>query len=97
MQALCGWRGFCRDYDVERNACGSTCSRPSRSCAWGGTAHAAGRRNRARRPQATIPLEKDPTKHYRVGPKDVLRVDERADPEISNIYTVTARGNILLP
>lgn len=47
--------------------------------------------------QATIPLEKDPTKHYRVGPKDVLRVDERADPEISNIYTVTAEGNILLP
>lgn len=47
--------------------------------------------------QATIPTEKDPTRHYRVGPKDILRVDERADPEISNIYTVTAEGNILLP
>ncbi|MCE5230549.1 polysaccharide biosynthesis/export family protein [bacterium] len=47
--------------------------------------------------QLAIPTEKDPTRHYRVGPKDVLRVDERSDPEISNTYTVTAEGNILLP
>jgi polysaccharide export outer membrane protein len=47
--------------------------------------------------ELTVPLEKDPTKMYRVGPNDVLRVDVRKDPTLSQLYTVTAEGNVLLP
>ncbi|MEN6625173.1 MAG: polysaccharide biosynthesis/export family protein [Candidatus Sumerlaeia bacterium] len=47
--------------------------------------------------QLPTPLEKDPTRHYRVGPKDVLHVDERSDPDMNQDYIVTAEGNIILP
>lgn len=47
--------------------------------------------------QLEIPLEKDPTVRYRVGPRDVIRIDERRDPDISDLYTVTAEGFVLLP
>jgi polysaccharide export outer membrane protein len=46
-----------------------------------------------------VPREKDPTKQYRIGPRDVLRIDVRKDPAISQVggYMVTEEGNILLP
>ena len=47
--------------------------------------------------EVSYPLEKDPTRRYRVGPKDVLFIDERQDPELTKNYVVTAEGNILLP
>ena len=46
---------------------------------------------------ANVPLEKDPTKIYRIGARDVLRLDVRKEPSLSDSYTVTAEGNILLP
>lgn len=44
-----------------------------------------------------VPLEKDPTNIYRIGPRDVLRVDVRKDPSISAEYIVNAEGQILIP
>lgn len=47
--------------------------------------------------QADVQLVKDPTKIYRIGPKDVLQIDVRKDPSLTRPYTVTAEGNVLLP
>lgn len=46
-----------------------------------------------------VPHEKDPTSIYRIGARDVLRIDVRKDPAISQPtgYTVTEEGNVLLP
>ncbi|MCL5269148.1 MAG: polysaccharide export protein [bacterium] len=44
-----------------------------------------------------VPLTKDPTKIYRIGPSDVMRIDVRKDPSLSLDYVVTDEGNILLP
>jgi protein involved in polysaccharide export with SLBB domain len=44
-----------------------------------------------------VPLAKDPTKIYRLGPEDVVRIDVRKDPSLSLDYVVTDEGNILLP
>jgi protein involved in polysaccharide export with SLBB domain len=45
-----------------------------------------------------LELIKSPTRIYRIGPKDVIRVDVRKDPTFSQQpYTVTAEGNIFLP
>ncbi len=47
--------------------------------------------------QLDLPLDIDTTQPYRVGPRDVIRIDERRDPEITNEYIVTAEGYILVP
>lgn len=44
-----------------------------------------------------VPHRKDPTKTYRIGPRDIIRVDVRKDPTLSQVYMVTEEGNILLP
>lgn len=44
-----------------------------------------------------VPLERDPTKVYRIGARDAIRVDVRKDPSLSQTYFVTEEGNILLP
>lgn len=46
-----------------------------------------------------VPREKDPTKTYRIGSRDILKIDVRKDPAISQQqgYMVTEEGNILLP
>jgi polysaccharide export outer membrane protein len=44
-----------------------------------------------------VPLDRDPTQIYRVGPKDVIRVDVRKDTSLSGEYAVTDEGNVLLP
>ena len=46
---------------------------------------------------ANVQPERDPTKTYRIGARDVLRVDVRKDPALGGEYTVTEEGNILLP
>ena len=43
-----------------------------------------------------VPLEKDPTQIYRVGARDVLWIDARKDPALSQDYTVTEEGHILI-
>lgn len=45
----------------------------------------------------TVQLDKDPTQTYRIGPRDLIRVDVRKDPTLSQNYIVTEEGNILLP
>jgi polysaccharide export outer membrane protein len=47
--------------------------------------------------QQELELVKSPTRIYRIGPRDVIRVDVRKDPTLSQAYQVTAEGNILLP
>jgi protein involved in polysaccharide export with SLBB domain len=47
--------------------------------------------------RADVLLEKDPTQIYRIGARDILRIDVRKEPSLSESYTVTAEGNILLP
>lgn len=42
-------------------------------------------------------LAKSPTRIYRVGPRDVIRVEVSKDPTLSQAYPVTAEGNILMP
>jgi polysaccharide export outer membrane protein len=51
------------------------------------------------RPQDEMPvsLALDPTRIYRVGPRDVLRLEERQDPTLTNDYPITEEGNILIP
>lgn len=44
-----------------------------------------------------LPLDRDETQIYRVGPKDVIRIDVRKDPTLSGEYAITDEGNILLP
>ena len=45
-----------------------------------------------------LDTERDPTKIYRVGPGDIIRIDSRKDPSLSEqLYTVTAEGYILIP
>lgn len=44
-----------------------------------------------------VPLDEDPTQIYRVGPRDVVRVDVRKDPSLSQEYAITEEGYILLP
>jgi polysaccharide biosynthesis/export protein len=46
-----------------------------------------------------VPHSKDPSKIYRIGPRDVLRIDVRKDPTltIATGYPVTEEGNILVP
>ena len=42
-------------------------------------------------------LTKDPNQPYRVGPRDIVRVEVRKDPTLSQDYTITEEGNILVP
>ena len=44
-----------------------------------------------------VPLKKNPARIYRVGPDDVLRVDVLKDLTLSQLYTITQEGNILVP
>jgi protein involved in polysaccharide export with SLBB domain len=44
-----------------------------------------------------VPLSPNPTHAYHIGPRDVIRVDVRKDPTLSQAYTVTEEGYILLP
>lgn len=46
-----------------------------------------------------VPKEKSPTQVYRIGMGDILRIDVRKDPAITQQggYMVTAEGNVLLP
>src|SRR5687767_1177727 len=46
-----------------------------------------------------VPHEKDPTRTYRIGPRDILRVEIDQDPRIGQPvgYTVTDEGFIILP
>ncbi len=83
--ALCGWRGFCAIVMLSVGA-GQHAPDPAGPAAWGGTAHAAGRRTApggagddsgGDGSDQALPRRTE----------DVLRGDERADPEISNIYT----------
>jgi polysaccharide biosynthesis/export protein len=46
---------------------------------------------------SNVQLERDPTQIYRVGARDVIRVDVRKDTSLSGEYTITEEGNILLP
>jgi polysaccharide export outer membrane protein len=46
---------------------------------------------------SNVPLERNPTQIYRIGPRDTVRVDVRKDPTLSGEYPVTDEGNVLLP
>ena len=44
-----------------------------------------------------VPLQRDPTQTYRLGPSDVVRVDVPNDPDLGDTYAINNEGEIFIP